>query len=402
MSSQHASSTTLMAIVASVSVGLCLACSALNYPTPETSEDTVVNNGLEELLNAQEEEPLGWSDLTRLAREHRQQGELDRASERLAQAAILVGDLPPNHAQRRTVFGLRARLAMKIAAEGDLEAADDLADQLFAEAEAEPEVGGAALVSLAVSVADRREEAAQESGAPESQLELLRIALAAAQAGSIDRDRMNLALRVAGDASREENIELARMAIDQALSDAEHLIPSNKQQVASIQLEHARIALASGDFDTAKKSATAANRLIDKTDANASTRGIAEATLAEILAQTGEAETALVIATGAKARLGAEKALTPYARRRVLASLARVEASLGDRPSARQHAEQALSIPEQDLRIDTDLVRQLTRELAEWNQPQPPPEPDSAPVSQPASQPVSQPVPDQASDLPLD
>jgi tetratricopeptide (TPR) repeat protein len=388
-----------IAITITTSLALCLSCSSLNYPVAEpvaepvadqtadpvadSTAESISGGGLEDPLNAEEDEPLTWSDLTRLAREHRQQGELDQARDRLAQAAIQVGDLPPSHAQRRTVFGLRARLAIDFAAEGDLEAADALADELIAEAEETPEVGGSALVALAVSVADRRQEAARENGEPESQLELLRIALATAQAGSVGRDRMNLALRVAREAARENEIMLARTAIDQALSDALQVIPANKEKIASIQLEHARIALASGDFDTAKKSATAANRTIDQTDADASTRGIAEATLAEILAETGEAETALIVATGAKARIGSDEKLTPYAQRRILTSLARVESSLGDRRSARTHFEQALSIPGQDLRADSDLVAELIRELDEWddterNRTELSPEPSSA------------------------
>jgi tetratricopeptide (TPR) repeat protein len=361
------------AITITISLALCLSCSSLNYPSPEPSpspepiEEPMNDAAPEDLLNAQEDEPLTWSDLTRLAREHRQHGELDQALERLAQAAIQVGDLPPSHAQRRTVFGLRARLAIELAAEGDLETADALADELFAEAEEAPEVGGSALVSLAVSVANRRQQAARENGEFESQLHLLRIALETAQTGSINRDRMNLAIRVAVVAARDNEIVLARMAIDQALSDALQLIPANTEKIASIQLEHARIALASGDFDTAKQSATAANQTLDGTAANASTLGIAEAALAEILAETGEAETALIIATGAYARIGGEEKLSPYAGRRILTSLARVESSLGDGRAAQMHFEQALSIPGQDFRADTDLVAEITRELAKWD-----------------------------------
>jgi len=357
---------TVLAIV------FCLSCAELNYPTKGASDDALVASAtaLELAAGAKREisepdEPLTWSDLTRLARENRQRGELDRASERLSQAAIQVQDLPPSHVRRRTVFGLRARLANDFASAGEMESADALTAELIAQAEASPEVGGAALVSLAVAVADRREAAAREAGQAESQLPLLRIAFATAQAGSIGRDRMILATRVSKLAFRENEIVLARTAIDQALSDALHVIPAKKMAIAELRLEHARIALASGDFDTAKKSATAANRLIDQTNANDSIRGIAEATLAEILAETGEAETALVIATGAHARISGENNLTEHAQRRILAALGRVELSLEDRPSARAHFEQALAIEGQDQAEDVDLVKELTIELDE-------------------------------------
>lgn len=367
----------LRVISTAITITLCLSCRALNYPVEDPVKDSTHGSALEDLINGEVPEPLAWSDLTRLAREHRQRGEFGQAGERLAQAAIQVGDLPPSHAQRRTVFGLRARLAIDLADSGDLETADVLADQLIAEAEAEPELGGSALVSLAVSVADRLEAAADESAEPESQLHLLRIALVTAQAGSISRDRMNLAIRVADTAYPENEVVLARTAIDQALSDALHVIPTNKGKISAIQLKHARIALASGDFAVAKKSAMAANRLVDEIDADASTRGIAEATLAEILAETGESETALVIATGANARIGIDDELTAHARRRILTALGRVESSLGDRPSAKAHFERALAIPGQDLRADIDLVRELTRALAEWETPEDSSERDS-------------------------
>ena len=69
--------------------------------------------------------------------------------------------------------------------EDQFEEADEYADELFALAEAEPELGGAALVTLAYSVAERRQAAATDFPDPSgsnSQLELFRIALRTAQA----------------------------------------------------------------------------------------------------------------------------------------------------------------------------------------------------------------------------
>ena len=98
-----------------------------------------------------------------------------------------------------------------------------LADQLITEAEAEPSIGGSALVSLAISVAGRRsaDSAAEteENGAePASQLSILRVALRTAQAGPANRVRLQLAVSVADQAYHEGDIELARNAIDQAMS----------------------------------------------------------------------------------------------------------------------------------------------------------------------------------------
>jgi len=107
-----------------------------------SSNESVANANPPPLATGAEDpdpEPaLTWSDLTRLAREHRVNGELDEARERLAQAAIQVRALPPTHARRRTVFGAQARLAIELADAGEIESADELANELLAEAEAEP------------------------------------------------------------------------------------------------------------------------------------------------------------------------------------------------------------------------------------------------------------------------
>ncbi len=354
-----------------VAVAFCVSCSALshrlNYPEENASEETVLDAGeTDRHAETMEAEPLSWNDLTRLARQHVRDGQLDRAEERLNQAAIQVADLSATNVSRRTVFGLRARLAIQIAESGELEVADQLADQLFAEAAESPEVGGSALVSLAVAVADRRETKAREAGDLQaSQLELLRIALMTAKAGSISRDRMELAVRVSAAALRENDLALARMAIDQGLLDAEQVVPRNKGKMAGLQLHLARVARRQRDFETAESSAKLANRMLDEADADASTRGMAEAILAEILADKGDLETALAIASGANARIGDEQGVSDHAQRRILAALARVERSSGETAAARIHLEQALAIPGVDQSADIELVDELTRELRE-------------------------------------
>ena len=347
----------------------CLSCISLNYPEdPEDPSDPdrlPVANATAKHAEREAETPviepaLSWSDLTRLAREHRQRGELEKARERLAQAALQVRPLAPTHARRRTVFGMQARLAMELAAAGKIEIADELADALLAEAEMAPELGRAALVSLALSVADRRQS--------ESPLPLLRIALTTAQAGSTSRDRMNLAFHVAYEAYQEKDFALARRAIDQAIVDAQHVGPTKKERIASFELYKSRIALAQVDLETAEMSATAANRIFEEISADPSNRGVAEATLAEILAKKGEVEKALSIARGAHGRIGEDEPIEEHARRLILASLARVENIAGDSASARVHFEQALAIPTVDVSADLDLVEQLRIELQELDE----------------------------------
>jgi hypothetical protein len=309
------------------------------------------------------ETALSWSDLTRAAREHRRLGEFAKAQERLGQAAFMVAALSPMDAQRRTVFSMQARLAEDLATEGQIEEADDLANQLFAEAEVEPELGGSALVSLALSVADRRQLAAMELGSDESQLRVLRIALNTAQAGATNRDRLSLAWRVADEALRENDLELARRGIDQAVADAKRLIPSKKATLAEMELQRARIALRQGDLDAAEASAISADQSLAKTESNSSLSGVAEGIMAEILAEKGEADRALIIALGAYARIGREEPVHDHAQRLIIASLARVERRGGDHASARRHLEQAIAIPAVDFEPDADLVMQLRIEL---------------------------------------
>jgi tetratricopeptide (TPR) repeat protein len=354
----------LLALVFSMS------CSSLSYaedPKPlQEAEPLQEPNALQDPIARPEpmetsfaapvvEPALSWSDLTRLAREHGRRGELDEARERLDQAAFQVRPLPPTDARRRAVFGARARLAIELADAGEIESADELADELLAESEAEPELGGAALVSLALSVAERREL--------ESQLAILSIALTTAQTGAISRDRMNLSFQIAEIAYRHKDFVLARRAIDQAVSDAQHIGPSKRDLIASLELFRARIALAQADLEAAETSAISANQVFEEISADPSMRGIAEATLAEILAEKGSTERALMIARGAHARIGGQEPIQNHAQRVILASLARVELSAGESVSAREHFEQALAIPAVDFAADRDLVEQLTLEL---------------------------------------
>lgn len=335
----------------------CVSCLSLNYPidpNQTSSANARAESSALEALLPQTEVALSWSDLTRLAREHRQRGELEEAGERLDQAALQVELLPPTHARRRTVFGMRARLAIALAEAGEIEAADELADTLFAEADTAPDLGGAALISLALSVADRRPQ--------ESQLRLLRIALTTAQAGTTSRSRMKLALRVA-ETAYAKDLELARRAIDQAVLDAEHTGPSRRARIASLELFKSRIALAQSDLETAESSAIRANRLFDQISASPSERGIAEATLAEILAEKGDIDKALAIARSAYARIDGATPLEAHAERVILVAQARVRRSVGDSASARQHYERALEIAGLDTAADKDLVRRITQEL---------------------------------------
>jgi tetratricopeptide (TPR) repeat protein len=356
----------LLTLVLVLSCGsLCFAADAeTTFPAsdpnqlPGTNAASQAAEEEEEDVTIQAFEPaLSWSDLTRLAREHRRLGEFDQARERLDQAAVQVQPLSPTHVRRRTVFGMRARLAIDLAAAGETGSADDLADQLFAEAEAEPELGGAGLVSLAVSVADRRPEA--------SRLSYLRIAFTAAQTGTASRDRMELAFRVAGEAYRGKDLTLARRAIDLALSDTQHIGPTKLNRIALIELYKSRIALEQGDLEAAENSAVTANRLYEEISANPAQRGASEAILAEILANQGAIEKALVIARDAQARIAGEEPFDDYAKRLILASLARVELSAGESSSARAHFQEALAIPALDFSWDHHLVEQLTIELRE-------------------------------------
>jgi len=361
-----------------------LSCRSLNYPEPEPAAEAASTSGPgantsspsatavpgaagglhglpgEDL--ASEDKALAWSDLTRLAREHSRRGELIEAEERLDQAAAQVAYLPANHARRRTVFGMQARLASQLAEQGEVERSDEMANQLFDIAEAEPEIGGDALVTLAVSVVARRSQT-EEPFPTEEKLRILRIALSTAQAGSITRQRFQLAFEISQEAQRSGDLELARQAIDQAQADARVLFPSDKSQAASIAIYRSRIALEQNDFDTAEADAIRANRIFEEADAPDGERGIGEITLAQALAGKGDTEMALLVAGTAQARLAAQPPIPGHLRRTILGGLARVEALADDRDSARLHFREALDIPAEDFEADRRLVRELALDL---------------------------------------
>lgn len=370
------SKTALRVLASTLVVVVGSACiSSLNYPEPEQEPPEWVGpprvRRMPTGANPDDDIAKTWSDLTRAARELRQRGELDAAREKLEQAAIQVAPLPPTHVERQTVFGMRARLAEEYARAGELEAADALADQLFAEAEAEPALGGAAIAALAVSVADRRERASEDDDQPTSQLPLYRLALEAVQTGPSSRSRLDLAEKIALRSYAEGDTALARRAIDQAITDARHVIPSRRERIARLDLLRARIARDQGDLEAAERSATAANAILDDLDADPSTRAIAESLLVEILVAAGDVERAEPIARGARARMDLDQPLNEYAQRRVLAAMARLERRRGDRTAARRHLEQALAVPGIDLEADRALVRALTRELDDEDAPAP-------------------------------
>jgi len=352
-------------------LAFCVSCTSLNYPEPEPEpgweEKAVYQPPRARAARpvAGEESALAWSDLTRLAREHRQQGEYEEARERLSQAALQVSALPPTNAQRRTVLGMQARLAEDMAERGDIEAADLLADELFEQVEAEPDVGGTALISLALSTAERREAAALEAGEEDAQLALLRLALDTAERRSTSRDRMELGALVADKAYRGGDLLLARRAIDVAVEDAQRVIPTRKARIAELESERARIALAQGDLVAAASAATTANQLNAEAEVESARQGVGEALLAEILAEQGELERARLIALGAYARVDGDDTITPHDRRRIVAGMARVDRASGEFASARRHFEEALEIEGLDLDGDRNLVRTLAGELQE-------------------------------------
>jgi len=340
-----------------------------------TNSSETLTSDLESPVSTFDEPALRWDELTRLARAHQMQGKFELAEQRLEQAAMQVSALPPHHARRRTVFGMRARLAESLANRGELERADALADQLIAEAEAEPTLGGAALVTLAISVAERRSEASEaedgegDSIEPASQLSILRVALLTAQTGTADRLRLRLADFVADQAYREGEMDLARNAIDQAIADARILASGELAQTASLRIQRARIASDQNDYQLAAADATRAIQILEEISASEAFRGIGEATLAEILAKQGELEEATLTVQRAQARLDAEQPVTGHAQRVILGSLARVAVANGHSERARKYYAEALEVPVMDFDIDRFLVRRLAAEAAALDAP---------------------------------
>jgi tetratricopeptide (TPR) repeat protein len=316
-----------------------------------------------------EESTESWSELTRAARNDRQQGDFDGARDKLEKAAIRVAALPAASAERRTVLGARARIAIDFVALKRDEEANVLADQLFEEAEQAPEIGGPAFVDLAYLMATRRRAEASEAGMPDSQLPLLRLALLASESANASNERLQLAFEVSGLATAEGDHNLARSAIDRAVLDAQTVAPLDLDQLGSLKIFKARIALAQGDLVTAEASATSANRIFDEMNAPSANRAVAEATLARALAEGGQAEKARAIGTGAQARLSGDTPIEGHPARIVHSELARMEVALGDSAAARVHYESALSIPTIDFASDRVLVAELTEELAALDSP---------------------------------
>ena len=312
-----------------------------------------------------EETARSWRELTRLARENAQTGKYDRADELLAQAALQLKDRRPTNTQRRTVFGLRARLAHDLAALGQTEHADALTNQLFEDVRAEPDLADAALVTLARATAERRSAAAKQAGRKESQLPLLSLAFNASQSGTASRERLGLGFEVSGIALREGDLDLARRAIDQAILDAQIVAPADRMQTAALKIYKSRIALAQRDLETAEAAAHASVRIFEQQAADGSNRGVAEATLGQVLAEKGEFEPALELGRGAYARLSGAETIVPHARRQIPACLGRIESLAGERDAASAHYREALSVPADGSERDEDLIRDIKAALAE-------------------------------------
>lgn len=356
-------------------------CAALNYPAEPTDAEPAAREvpeapvllevgfgegavDLATLEDAEANTARTWYALAREARIARQTRDFEEARERLAQAALQLAGRPASNAQRRAVHGMRARLALDFVALGKEEEAEALADLLFEEAENEPEIGGPATVELVQNFASKRLAEAREAGMTESPLPLLRIALDAASQDAASVQRLSLAFKVSQLATRDGDDALARRAIELALADAQTVHPSDRSQIASLQIYRARIARVQGDLAVAERAATIAYRFFDETDADPTSRAIGEAILAAILAERGDEDRARAIITGAQARISMDPPLSDHAARTVLAESARLERALGRRDDARDYFLQALDIPSVDFEPDEDLVADLTRELA--------------------------------------
>jgi tetratricopeptide (TPR) repeat protein len=309
---------------------------------------------------------LAWNDLTQRARAQIRRGELVEAEETLAQAAMQLASLPAWSTRRRTVFGLQARLATRLAEAEEIERADALANQLLELAAAEPEIGGAALISLANDVIRRRSHA-DEPITAEEKLRILDIVLTTAEAGPVDRSRLEQAVTIAQQALLADAPDLARRAIERASLDARKLHPGDPHLHASIELLRARIALEQDDLATAQTSGRKAYEDFAETSAPAGERAIGEITLAQALARGGDLEQARTVADEAAARLepGVEKtaSISGYARRTILAGLSEIEELAGNATEAERLLREALAIPAVDFEGDRHLLARLRRDL---------------------------------------
>jgi tetratricopeptide (TPR) repeat protein len=375
-------------------LSVAIACTSLNYPTEGDSAASEKPSGppsppilLDISFGAPEagatldldpakfdlggSKNLSWSDLTKRAREARAQGKFEEVQTSLEQAGIQLQGLPPTNAQRRAVFGMRSRLAIDFYSLNRFEESDSLADMLFEEAEASPGLGGPALADLAYFMAARHETTSEKTGVKESLLPLLKIAVDAAQTESPTRLRLIRSQLTSQTATTEGDYDLARRAIDRAVQDAQTLAPANKEQLASLKVSKARIALAQGDLLTAKASAASASRILQSIDSTAPNRSVAESTIARVVAEMGDAERARAIIAGVRARFDEAPPLPGYAQRIVLHDSARIERALGDDEAARRFFERALELPPVDSQADIDLIEDLQEELTALDAPAP-------------------------------
>ncbi|GEM_PF-2381111 len=349
--------------------------SSLNYASDEAqiapAAPVLVEIGLglpEETLPEVEvelnERAKPWYELARESRVARQAGDYEEAREALSKASVQLASRPADNAQRRTVHSATARLAMSLATSEQIEKANEVAEEVLAEAEADPLVGGPATVELAYYLAQKRTLEAKESGIPDSQLSLLRIALLVSEHEAASNERLMLAYEISQVASREGDHDLARRAIDRAVLDTKTLDPLGLSQLATLKITKMRIALAQGDLATAEATGAAANRLLDEFDAPAGIRAIGEATIAHVIAERGDTERARAIALSARSRLGGDPPVGNHGTLIVLGELARLERAAGDLDAARRLYAEALDLPGVDSDLDIDLVGELTQELA--------------------------------------
>ena len=349
--------------------------SSLNYASDEAqiapAAPVLVEIGLglpEETLPEVEvelnERAKPWYELARESRVARQAGDYEEAREALSKASVQLASRPADNAQRRTVHSATARLAMFLATSEQIEKANEVAEDVLAEAEADPLVGGPATVELAYYLAQKRTLEAEESGIPDSQLSLLRIALLVSEHEAASNERIMLAYETSQVASREGDHDLARRAIDRAVLDIKTLDPLGLTQLATLKIAKMRIALAQGDLATAEATGAAANRLLDELDATAEVRAIGEATIAHVIAERGDTERARAIALSARSRLSGDPPAGNHGTRTVLGELARLERAAGDLDAARRLYAEALDLPGVDSDLDIDLVGELTQELA--------------------------------------
>ncbi|MFK7894378.1 MAG: tetratricopeptide repeat protein [Myxococcota bacterium] len=320
--------------------------------------------GVPEVMPVQTpDESREWHDLTRSARGHRLRGEYLEANTQLAQAAFQLAARPAGNAARRAVFSQRARLARELFRSGEVETAELLAGELFAEAETGPAIGGASLMDLARDTIERRAKEAGTTFSEEEELSLLALSFRSAQTGTATRARVNLGFEVASLAFHIGQLELARDAIDQAVLDGRTTNPLDAEQEGSLKVYKSRIALAQGDLQTAEAAALAANRVFESMEGNASTRGVAEATLAVVYAEKGQTDQALELAQTAYARKNQSPKLYEHALRTITGSLARAEAAAGMRDEAKRHYREALAIPIENSALDERLAASIQREF---------------------------------------